>query len=338
MFNEKGEAAVVSTRKGVGAHIFSGQDIEKNWSEDKCWEGVDIQLKILQTLLSFITNFPTILDRLLKNVVEEDPRSFSPMSLNHSSSGRDDTETTRVLGLAARDAFSRTSVCWVTESFAIPTTPQFSSQLETEADLIPATLIKLIKGKADADEPGRGWMWVLAMEIMRGPGVGFVVIPSSRAVSSSITILWQPTVAPAAPLAHASSPESPPSYPPSSSWSPHIPPCSASPLRCTVWVYLRATLNRTFIATQLRQRRGDVGEGCQRDGDDRACLSVKTTVIKVQWKHTFISLACNTPFHFPTASRSFLLTTNLSDSIFGDDLGAMQTLARAAGFLATQLT
>ena len=161
------------------------------------------------------------------------------------------------------------------------------------------------------------------MEIMRSPGVGktplytsflahrltvdhdplyayicagFVVIPSSRAVSSSITILWQPTVAPAAPLAHASSPESPPSYPPSSSWSPHIPPCSASPLRCTVWVYLRATLNRTFIATQLRQRRGDVGEGCQRDGDDRACLSVKTTVIKVQWcvsRSTFCRPAAN---------------------------------------------
>ena len=29
MFNEKGEVAVVSTRKGVGAHDFSGQDIEK---------------------------------------------------------------------------------------------------------------------------------------------------------------------------------------------------------------------------------------------------------------------------------------------------------------------
>ena len=29
MFNEKGEAAVVSTRKGVGAHVFSGQDIER---------------------------------------------------------------------------------------------------------------------------------------------------------------------------------------------------------------------------------------------------------------------------------------------------------------------
>ena len=31
-------------------------------------QGIDIQLKILQTLLSFITNFPAILDRLLKNV------------------------------------------------------------------------------------------------------------------------------------------------------------------------------------------------------------------------------------------------------------------------------
>ena len=29
---------------------------------------------------------------------------------------------------------------------------------------------------------------------------------------------------------------------------------------------------------------------------------------------------------------SFLLTTNLSDSIFGDILGALQTLARTAGY------
>ena len=39
MFNEKGEAAVVSTRKGVGAHVFSGQDMRNIKSEDKCWEG-----------------------------------------------------------------------------------------------------------------------------------------------------------------------------------------------------------------------------------------------------------------------------------------------------------
>jgi hypothetical protein len=34
------------------------------------------------------------------------------------------------------------------------------------------------------------------------------------------------------------------------------------------------------------------------------------------------------------AALSFLLTTNLSDSLFGDVLGALQALARAAGFLA----
>ena len=34
------------------------------------------------------------------------------------------------------------------------------------------------------------------------------------------------------------------------------------------------------------------------------------------------------------AALSFLLTTNLSDSIFGDVLGALQTLARAARCLA----
>ena len=31
-------------------------------------QGVNIRLKTLQILLSFITNFPTVLDRLLKNV------------------------------------------------------------------------------------------------------------------------------------------------------------------------------------------------------------------------------------------------------------------------------
>jgi hypothetical protein len=93
-------------------------------------------------------------------------------------------------------------------------------------------------------------------------------------------------------------------------------------------------------------------------------------------KRLCISLTCNTPFHFRTASRgilslcntlavqkttrrlkprvralgratnsdcamlnalaplSFLLTTNLSGSIFGDDLGAMQTLAQRRRFLA----
>jgi hypothetical protein len=34
------------------------------------------------------------------------------------------------------------------------------------------------------------------------------------------------------------------------------------------------------------------------------------------------------------AALSFLLTTNLSDPLFGDVLGALQALARAAGFLA----
>jgi hypothetical protein len=34
------------------------------------------------------------------------------------------------------------------------------------------------------------------------------------------------------------------------------------------------------------------------------------------------------------APLSFLLTTNLSGSIFGDDLGAMQTLAQRRRFLA----
>ncbi|KAI0270863.1 hypothetical protein BGY98DRAFT_937371 [Russula aff. rugulosa BPL654] len=183
---------------------------------------------------------------------------------------------------------------------------QFSSQLETEADLTPAALIKLINGKADADEPGPGWMWVLAMEIMRGPGV----------VSGNITIPWQPTVAPAAPLAHASSPPSYPLQAPGHLTSHPTPRLRSDACSDNVVEMLAKAASGTgMIGTRVGQ-------------------SVKTAAIKVQWRHTYISLACNTPFHFPTSSPSFLLTTNISDSIFRDDLGAMQTLARAAGFLA----
>jgi hypothetical protein len=45
---------------------------------------------------------------------------------------------------------------------------QFSSKLETEAEVILTLLIKLIIGETDAGEPRPGWMRVLAMEIMRG--------------------------------------------------------------------------------------------------------------------------------------------------------------------------
>jgi len=45
---------------------------------------------------------------------------------------------------------------------------QFSSELETEAEVILTLLIKLISGETDTGEPRPGWMGVLAMEIMRG--------------------------------------------------------------------------------------------------------------------------------------------------------------------------
>jgi hypothetical protein len=45
---------------------------------------------------------------------------------------------------------------------------QFTSKLETEAEVIPTLLIKLIIGETDAGEPRTGWMRVLAMEIMCG--------------------------------------------------------------------------------------------------------------------------------------------------------------------------
>jgi hypothetical protein len=45
---------------------------------------------------------------------------------------------------------------------------QFSSELEMEAEVILALLIKLISGETNLGEPRPGWMRVLAMEIMRG--------------------------------------------------------------------------------------------------------------------------------------------------------------------------
>jgi hypothetical protein len=45
---------------------------------------------------------------------------------------------------------------------------QFSSELETEAEVILTLLIKLFIGESDTSEPRPGWMRVLAMEIMRG--------------------------------------------------------------------------------------------------------------------------------------------------------------------------
>jgi hypothetical protein len=45
---------------------------------------------------------------------------------------------------------------------------QFSSELETEADVILTPLIKLFIGKTDAGEPRPGWMRVPVMKIMDG--------------------------------------------------------------------------------------------------------------------------------------------------------------------------
>ena len=131
---------------------------------------------------------------------------------------------------------------------------QFSSQLEMEAELIPTVLTKLVNGEADAGELGPVGARDGDHEQVRVPSIphfwhtglllttrspiriymsGVVAMPSSGAVFDSVTMPWQPTVAPAAPLAHASLP---PSYPSSGSWSPHVLPCSASPRRCMVWV------------------------------------------------------------------------------------------------------
>jgi hypothetical protein len=90
---------------------------------------------------------------------------------------------------------------------------------------------------------------------------------SSCAVSGGVTMPWQPAVAPAAPLAHTSSPSS---YPPIRTWSPHVPPARRLCVDARSGSYSRATLNRTFIATTAwTASRGNGGSGCQRDSFER---------------------------------------------------------------------
>jgi hypothetical protein len=115
--------------------------------------------------------------------------------------------------------------------------------------------------------------------------VGFVAMASSCAVSGIVTMPWQPTVTRAAPLAHASSPSS---YLPSSVWSPHVSPCSASLRRCSLWVHLRATLNHTFIATTgwTASRRWFARAGISKVVgmiSTEAGLSVQIAVKKMLW-------------------------------------------------------
>ena len=45
---------------------------------------------------------------------------------------------------------------------------QFSSELETEAEVILRLLVELVIGETDAGEPRPGCMGVIAMEIIRG--------------------------------------------------------------------------------------------------------------------------------------------------------------------------
>ena len=87
-------------------------------------------------------------------------------------------------------------------------------------------------------------------------------MPSSCAVSGSITLPWQPTLIQAAPLAHASSPSSALSHPLDVSAQMHGVGTSASDLN--------RTLIATFIATTAwTASRDDSGDGCQRGGLER---------------------------------------------------------------------
>ena len=58
---------------------------------------------------------------------------------------------------------------------------QFSSELETEAEVFLTLLIKLISGETEGGEPRPGWMRVLAIEIMRGCGSPLYLISGTLA-------------------------------------------------------------------------------------------------------------------------------------------------------------
>ena len=77
-------------------------------------------------------------------------------------------------------------------------------------------------------------------------------------------------------------------YPPSSAWSPDVTSCSASLRRCTVWVYLRATFNRTHhshhcVAEMVATAASATVSNIVRMTNTEAGLSVQTAEIKVQW-------------------------------------------------------
>ncbi|KAF8500785.1 hypothetical protein F5888DRAFT_1793216 [Russula emetica] len=187
-------------------------------------QGVDIQLKILQTLLSLITDLPTIHGRLLANpsfcfklhesrtavasstaaptlrqlvmfVVEKVPESttlpdgtrqdeterpqFLQLEYLHKTFSLELIESVltnyhkllRKLLLLLQHHLFPLLLKTLSERSAFPlpsSASQFSSELETEAEVILTLLIKLISGETDASEPRPGGGWGCSMEIMRG--------------------------------------------------------------------------------------------------------------------------------------------------------------------------
>jgi hypothetical protein len=104
---------------------------------------------------------------------------------------------------------------------------------------------------------------------------------------------------------------------PSSAWSPHVPPCSASLRRCTVWVYLRATLNRTLMATTActasrrwwRRTSATVLNVVGMIGTE-AGHGVETAAMKVQWCVSLINVLPTDCQPFPVIGFFLLASIN----------------------------
>jgi hypothetical protein len=145
---------------------------------------------------------------------------------------------------------------------------QFSPEVETEAEIILTLLIKLISGETGAGEP-LAWvdegardgdharvrlssiphLWHTGLLTTTRFSIRTCRLCSDGGFMRSVWQRYDALATDGDTGSASSAASSPSSYPRSSAWSPHVPPCSASLRRCTVWVYLRATLNRTFIAT-----------------------------------------------------------------------------------------
>ncbi|KAG1880969.1 hypothetical protein F4604DRAFT_1922593 [Suillus subluteus] len=172
---------------------------------DATSQGVDIQHRILQTLVFLITNFPSIHGELLGKLQDSRIAVVSSTAATtlrqlvmfifeklvnkdrQKSNGTPELSeatlpdgSTKALVLCAKDAFSVFADLCLLANSEKPNflkldylRPEFSFELETKAEVFLMRLIRMISEDSDASNPDHSdsrpiWTRVLAMEIMRG--------------------------------------------------------------------------------------------------------------------------------------------------------------------------